>query len=145
MACSLAVIHALSSITKRIKSASSTIFLMNFRSSWNSCNPGLSRKMTSPTSSNLVWWCKISLVVQWISVTIALNCQISLLNSVDFHTFVAQTNQIFMGNKFIKSRKCFNENLVNYKKRDKKIYLKFIMLLVIMLFQKKQKKIKKNK
>ncbi len=92
--CSLAVIPTTSSITNKIISDSSIIFWINGRSSLNSKSHGLSAKTTSPISSNDVVWYKISAVVPGISVTIALNCQINLLNNVDFPTLVDPTNQI---------------------------------------------------
>gem|GEM_PF-4091751 len=93
---SLAVIQTVSSITNRIMSDSDIIFLIKVRSSSKVDSQGLSESITFQISFMFAVCSNISTVVHAISVTIALNCHISLLNNVDFHTFVAHTSQIFI-------------------------------------------------
>ena len=96
MCWSFAEIHTLSSTTNNKRSDSFIIFSIKGTSSEKSKSHGLSKKVSFHRLSTSIWWTMISVVVQWISVTIALNCPIKRLNSVDFHALVAPISQIFI-------------------------------------------------
>ena len=80
----------------------------------------------------------ISTVVPGTSVTIALNWPMSLLKSVDFQTFVAQTSHILNMEIFAQIKKI---TIINYKnlpqkvKRKLNIDLHFLFELVYIMFR----------
>ena len=93
---SFAETQTLSSITNKRRSEFLMIFSIKGISSLKSPSPGLSKKVIFQRLSTSKVWEIISMVVPWISVTIALNCPIRRLKSVDFPAFVAQMSPILM-------------------------------------------------